>query len=129
VRAIKDRLVREHALIRPRDGPGAGAGSFWMNERFEPTGALRVGLAGELDLATAGQLRDRLRALCADGRPVVLDLRRLEFIDSSGVRELVRAVSAARRDGWGLSLDTAVGPQVRRVLELLGLRDLFWPAS
>jgi anti-anti-sigma regulatory factor len=36
---------------------------------------------------------------------------RLEFIGSSGVRELVRAVSAARRDGWDLSLDTAVGPR------------------
>jgi anti-sigma B factor antagonist len=126
---IKDRLVREHALSGPRDAPGVGDGTFWMNEGSEPTGALRVRLAGELDLATAGQLRDRLRALCADGHPVVLDLDRLEFIDSSGVRELVRAVSAARRDRWGLSFDTAVGMQVRRIIDLLGLGDLFWPAT
>jgi hypothetical protein len=45
------------------------------------------------------------------------------------VRELVRAVSAARRDRWGLSFDTAVGMQVRRIIDLLGLGDLFWPAT
>ena len=100
-----------------------------MTERSEPTGAIRVGLFGEMDIATADQLGDRLRALCADGRPVVLDLGGLEFIDSSGVRELVRAVSAARRDGWSLRFDTAVGMQVRRIIDLLGLGDLFWPAT
>jgi hypothetical protein len=39
----------------------------------------------------------------------MLDLAQLEFIGSSGVRELVRAISAARRDGWSLLLDTHGG--------------------
>lgn len=105
------------------------AGSFWMTEQREPAGSLRLTLAGELDIASAGALRDRLLALCAAGDAVVLDLSGLEFIDSSGVRELVRAMSRASRDGWALSLDPTTGPQVGRVIDLLGLSDLFWPAA
>jgi len=91
-------------------------------------GVVSLGLGGELDIATSGELRDRLKELAAaPGKSVVIDLRWLEFIDSSGVRELIRAVSWARRDGWSLTFDDTVGPQVLRVIDLLGLRDLLWP--
>jgi anti-anti-sigma factor len=101
--------------------------TFWIHEHTEPTGAVVLRLSGELDIATAGQLRDRLHALWADGHAVVLDLGTLEFIDSSGVRELVRAVWRARRDGRSISFATTMGTQVSRIIDLLALRDLFWP--
>ena len=102
---------------------------FWMDERAEAAGRLRLGLVGELDIASAGALKERLRVLAARGEPVVLDLGRLQFIDSSGLRELVRAVSDARRDHWSLELATTLSPQVRQIIDLLELRELFWPAA
>jgi anti-anti-sigma factor len=106
----------------------AGA-DFWMDERSGEGGSVRLGLVGELDIASASALEQRLRALAQRGDPVVLDLGRLQFIDSSGLRELVRAVSEARRDHWRLELDTALSPQVRQIIELLELHDLFWPPA
>ena len=106
-----------------------GADTFWMSERAEENGALRLRLAGELDIATAGQLRERIQTLVATGYPVVLDLGWLEFMDSTGVRELIRAVCRTRREGGGLTLDGTVRPQVLRVIDLLGLRELLWPPS
>jgi anti-anti-sigma factor len=102
---------------------------FWLDERSEEGGRLRLGLVGELDIASASQLEERLRALAVQGRPVVLDLGRLQFIDSSGLRELVRAVSDARRDNWDLELATTLSPQVGQIIDLLELRELFWPPS
>jgi anti-sigma B factor antagonist len=100
---------------------------FWLDERSEEDGRLRLGLVGELDVASASQLEQRLRELAEQGDPVVLDLGRLQFIDSSGLRELVRAVSDARRDKWNLELETTLSPQVRQVIDLLELGELFWP--
>ncbi len=102
---------------------------FWIEQGPDENGPLRLGLVGELDIAGADKLHDRLQALAEERRPVRLDLRRLQFIDSSGLRELVRAVSDARRDGWVLELDRALSPQVSQVVDLLELGKLFWPPS
>jgi anti-anti-sigma factor len=102
---------------------------FWIDERAEDDGHVQLGLVGELDIASASALNERLRALAQRGDPVVLDLGRLQFIDSSGLRELIRAVSDARRDHWSLELATTLSPQVRQIIELLELRDLFWPSA
>jgi anti-anti-sigma regulatory factor len=53
----------------------------------------------------------------------------LLFIDSSGLGELVRAVSDARRDGRTLEIDATLSPQVRQVIELLELQHVLWPTS
>ena len=55
-------------------------------------GTLTIGLDGELDIATAPALEQLLRELQGDQSPtVVLDLRHLSFIDSSGIRALLTA--------------------------------------
>ena len=60
-------------------------------------GTLTVGLDGELDIATARALEQLLTELERDRWPtVVLDLRHLSFMDSSGIRALL---SAHRRIG------------------------------
>ena len=45
-----------------------------------------VTVAGEIDIATATRLRERLSELAASGRPLVADLDQVRFIDSAGRR-------------------------------------------
>jgi anti-anti-sigma factor len=74
---------------------------------------------GELDLATAPELEEALVSAIEEGHEVVLDLRELEFMDSSGVRVLV--VAHTRGDGrFGL---IAAGPTspVTKILAISGL--------
>ena len=55
---------------------------------------------------------------------VVLQLERVDFIDSSGLGALVRLVSTARSNGSDLKL-CALPPQVRKTLEMTNLLSLF----
>jgi anti-anti-sigma factor len=54
---------------------------------------LRVG--GELDWGTAEELRLTIEGLLAGGRSVVLDVRQLEFIDSTGLAVMLKAKCSA----------------------------------
>jgi anti-sigma B factor antagonist len=83
--------------------------------------AVRVAAAGELDIATVGAVRERLDALRAAGfRRLVLDLRDLTFLDSTGVRLVLEQVAASATDGCEIAI--VRGPwQVQRVFELAGL--------
>jgi anti-sigma B factor antagonist len=58
-----------------------------------------VHLSGELDVATAPQLRRTLRESQLSARLVVLDLRGLAFMDSSGVHAIIDASVRARQAG------------------------------
>jgi anti-anti-sigma factor len=78
-----------------------------------------VHLAGELDIATRPHLEQTLRDLQLEARLVVLDLRELAFIDSSGVHAIVDASSSAQQGGRRLVL--LRGPShVDRTFELTG---------
>ena len=87
-------------------------------------GTVRLSLLGELDLASAPALENRLNLLRAQKRPVRLDLSKLEFIDSTGIELLLRTLQASRQDGWELGVDHQLSPQVQRVLTLINLKDL-----
>ncbi len=77
-------------------------------------------LTGELDLVTVGRLHEQLAAAQGDRPPlIVVDLRELEFMDSSGLAELVRATRDARADGRRLVLVTGSAP-IDRVLAVSG---------
>ena len=77
---------------------------------------------GELDLATAPDLEDLVIGRLADGTPVVLDLRGLSFMDSSGVRVLVAAHARASDGGGDLTIvRPARGSAVDRILEVSGI--------
>lgn len=64
---------------------------------------------GELDLATIDTLRAALDGLGQPGR-LVLDLRGLSFIDSTGLRLLVALHRRAQRDGFQLTLVAPAAP-------------------
>jgi anti-anti-sigma factor len=100
---------------------------FRLDERFERDGTLRLILIGELDLAVIDHLSTRLRELRKGGYPVRLDLSKLQFIDSSGIQEIIREVSDARRNGWELEIDGPMTDQVARTVDLVGARAFLWP--
>jgi anti-anti-sigma factor len=74
-----------------------------------------VALRGELDLATAPRLDRALDTLAAED--IVLDLRALSYLDSTGVRLLLRRDAAVRRRGRHLTIIRG-GPPVDRVFTL-----------
>jgi anti-anti-sigma factor len=76
--------------------------------------------SGELDIGTARKLESALAEGRKAGDRVVLDLSRLEFIDSTGLRVIVHAAEAAQRERWELRLRQGP-PAVRRVFELSGV--------
>jgi anti-sigma B factor antagonist len=64
-----------------------------------------VELAGELDLSSVSVIEQELLAIEASSpRDLVLDLRGLSFIDSSGLRLILETDSRARIDGRVLEL-------------------------
>lgn len=97
--------MRELRVSRSEDGP----------ER------LRLSLAGELDLYTAPGFDDAVVAAEGEKWPVLcLDLSRLEFVDSAGLRVIMRTQARAGQDGRRLVVRR--GPEtVDRVFRLTGL--------
>lgn len=89
-----------------------------------------IALDGELDLASAPDLSDVAARKVADGEaagvPVnlIIDLSKLTFCDSAGLRVFVRFRSELEAKGGRLVL-AAPQPIVRRVLEVSGLVELF----
>ena len=97
--------------IRPPD-------AYAVELRQAGDGVALVVLEGELDLAAVPELRERLAEAGAAGpRGVVLDMTEVTFVDSSALRELLRAHSAVRDAGAELVL-AGVGPAVARLFEL-----------
>jgi anti-sigma B factor antagonist len=79
---------------------------------------------GELDLATVGAVDAQLRELHESGFDrLVVDLRGLSFIDSSGVELLVRWTRAAHSDGHDFAVAHG-GAAVERILELTHVREV-----
>lgn len=84
-----------------------------------------VRVVGDLDVATAPELLQRLSDMLSDGIQVMtLDLSELEFVDSSGLSALVRALECQREKGGDVVLK-APSPSTRRVLEITGLLQVF----
>jgi anti-sigma B factor antagonist len=101
--------------------------SFEIRETAEDDGATRVTLVGELDIAVADGVEDRLRRLREADRRVRLDLSQLEFIDSSGVRAIVLGLRHARQGGHELEVDRQISPTVKRMIDIMGIAPQLWP--
>lgn len=87
----------------------------------ENDGAQIVSLRGELDLANVPTAETALEGALQRGRRVIVDMRELQFIDSTGIALLVTAL------GHGGEAELGFVPSesqaVNRVLELTGLAD------
>jgi anti-anti-sigma factor len=85
-------------------------------------GAVVATLVGELDLPAAEAAFDPLDRAARDAGRLVLDLSDLTFIDSSGLRLVVRLDVGAREGAFDLSI--VRGPDnIQQVFEIVGLTD------
>ncbi len=82
--------------------------------------AVRISLAGELDLASVGQVDEQLAAAEARGpQRIVVDLSDLVFIDSTGLRSLIQANARAQDRDYQFVLWPG-DESIQRVFELTG---------
>jgi anti-anti-sigma factor len=87
-------------------------------------GAVTVSLQGELDLASARRMEERLSAIDEGGPSrVIVDLGGLAFLDSTGLRVLLLADARARERGYELVLRPGE-ESVQRVFEVTGALDV-----
>jgi anti-anti-sigma factor len=84
--------------------------------------AVHVCPVGEIDLDTVHRVRDRMDELRVAGfTRLILDLRGVTFLDSTGIRLVLDTDASARADGFDFAL--IEGPaKVQRVFEITGLR-------
>ena len=80
-------------------------------------------VSGELDLASSAALEEELDRVADSGvTHVIIDLRQLEFMDSTGLSTLVKAHQRADEARWEFGL--VRGPQqVQRLLSLTGVDE------
>ena len=99
------------------------AGAFAVEACRAPDGVALIALSGELDIAATSAVRAYVDE-AAGRRGVVLDLSGATFVDSSMLKELLRASVELARYETRLVL-AGVPPAVRRVLELTRTAELF----
>lgn len=85
-------------------------------------GGVVILLRGELDLATASVVDDELRRAEISQELILLDLRELSFMDSTGLRTVIEADRRVRAQGGSLVILQG-SPQVRRLFELAGVAN------
>jgi anti-sigma B factor antagonist len=106
------------------DGRGVDpARAFAVESAPGPDGVAVVVLKGELDMAAAPTVRSYVDT-AASGRGVVIDLAEVTFVDSSMLKELLRAANELDRYETRLVL-AAVPPAVTRLLDLTRTGSLF----
>jgi anti-anti-sigma factor len=98
-----------------------------MDFRFETTtrpGTYVLSLFGEFDLAAAEMLPDWAASLA--GTPTVeVDLTGLTFMDSTGLRELLKLQQEVEAMDRKMLVKIVAGSNIDRLFDLTGLRDRF----
>jgi anti-sigma B factor antagonist len=101
----------------------SGQDDFRVDVRNED-GAIVFAVAGELDLATSPVLEQEIeRVRDADVDLLIVDLRDLRFMDSTGLHALVKADKQAHDAGRRFAVVQG-GAQIERLLDLTGVGDL-----
>ena len=107
-----------------RGGAAAVSGDVSDGRDGKDGGAVTVTVAGDVDLAAADTLWSVLDEYVRPGAHVVVDCSRVAFLDSMGLRTLIRAQHKAGASDARLTL-AAPSEAVLRVLQLAGVADLF----
>ena len=99
---------------------------FHLSTSTPEDGIVEIAAAGELDLATSELLREAVDVCCdRDGvRVVIVDLRDLTFVDSTGLRALWHARERAQSVGAELILRSPSAP-VQHLLNITKLGGVF----
>ena len=97
---------------------------FDITERAGSTPPV-IAVTGEIDVATAPQLREWLQRVIAQGEStVVLDLLGVTFLDSTALGVLVGALKRCREAGGDLYIVVA-DPRIMKIFEITGLTNVF----
>jgi len=94
------------------------------HEIAERDGSVIVAFSGDVDLQSSPDARKILLECVARKMPVLVDLSKVNYIDSSGIASLVEALQTARKGGGNLLL-VSVSDAALRVLELARLDRVF----
>ena len=111
-------MSRSTALV---DGDAASTATLEISVHVRG-GERTIQLMGELDLATAPQLRAVIGGVVLDASEVVIDLDGVEFMDSSGLACILECQEACQRGGATFLLIPGK-PQTTRLFEITGLLD------
>lgn len=79
---------------------------------------------GEVDMSWSNDLRKTILGPLSEGRPVMVELSAVKYIDSSGIAALVEGYQKAKGAGSAFGL-VAASDSVRSVLELARLDQVF----
>jgi anti-anti-sigma factor len=105
--------------VRMRGGDGPCDGRLAVALKYRG-GVARLALAGELDLACVPRFEALVASAFVMADRCLIDLGELEFVDSSGIRALIRARRRAAESGAMLELANAT-PAIARVLTQAGV--------
>jgi anti-sigma B factor antagonist len=84
-----------------------------------------IAVSGEIDVATAPQLRECLHRVIAQGEStIVLDLLGVTFLDSTALGVLVGGLKRCRELGGDLHIVVA-DPRIVKIFEITGLTNVF----
>ena len=87
----------------------------------------RVAPSGELDMSTVPELVDNLlTAESDDVSAILVDLRGVTFMDSTGLKAFLDAAKRSEGNGHRLAF-VGVRPEVRRIFELTGTDSVLDP--
>ena len=96
---------------------------FRVEVHRDGASAVVVAVSGELDLASGPELESELDQISGpDTQLLVIDLRNLDFMDSTGLSILVRAHQRLAGEGCEMSLVKG-SQQVQRLLDLTGVAE------
>jgi anti-anti-sigma factor len=100
------------------DGSGGDVAVFLQDDQ------ILILLRGDIDLSVGEDLEDAGRDAIDAGIPIVIDVRRVQMIDSVGLSFLIRMGSAAQAGGRRAVL-RGPSPPIEELIQIIGAADLF----
>ncbi len=83
-----------------------------------------ISLAGEIDLYCSADARKEILKQLEESKPVIVDLSKVEYIDSSGIASLVEGLHIAKKNSLSFSL-AEVSDAAMQVIKLARLDTVF----
>lgn len=93
-------------------------------ETIRGVSKITVKIVGDIDLHTTDRVEMWLNGAVDSGLDVVVDLEKVTFIDSAGLRSLVRAYTRAEARGQRLTIGKRA-PVAMHLLKITGLDEMF----
>jgi anti-sigma B factor antagonist len=96
-----------------------------LNEYSAASGTTVIEVSGEIDVYTAPRLREALVSLVDAGNyRLIIDMERVEFLDSTGLGVLVGGLKRVRAHDGGIDLVCTQG-RILRIFRITGLSKVF----